>query len=53
MEKLDTRVILVAGDGGWSECFDKKRDLERLSNNTVTYGQTALILLPYFIKLKS
>ncbi len=30
MEKVNTRVILVAGDGGWSEGFDKKQDLERL-----------------------
>lgn len=30
MEEADTRVILVAGDGGWSEGFDKKQDLERL-----------------------
>lgn len=30
MEKANTRVILVAGDGGWSEGFDKKEDLNRL-----------------------
>ncbi|MEB9507359.1 glycerophosphodiester phosphodiesterase family protein [Bacillus anthracis] len=30
MEKVNTRVILVAGDGDWSEGFDKKSDLERL-----------------------
>lgn len=30
MESVGTRVILVAGDGGWSEGFDKKQDLERL-----------------------
>ena len=30
MEDVNTRVILVAGDGGWSEGFDKKQDLKRL-----------------------
>lgn len=30
MEEAGTRVILVAGDGGWSEGFDTPRDLERL-----------------------
>ncbi|WP_100407753.1 glycerophosphodiester phosphodiesterase family protein [Bacillus solitudinis] len=30
MEDDNTRVILVAGDGGWSEGFDKRQDLERL-----------------------
>lgn len=30
MENVGTRVILVAGDGGWSEGFDKEQDLERL-----------------------
>jgi glycerophosphoryl diester phosphodiesterase len=30
MEKADTRVILVAGDGGWSEGFDTKQDMKRL-----------------------
>ncbi|MFS0861938.1 glycerophosphodiester phosphodiesterase family protein [Fredinandcohnia sp. 179-A 10B2 NHS] len=30
MEKANTRVILVAGDGGWSEGFDTEQDLERL-----------------------
>ena len=30
MENVNTRVILVAGDGGWSEGFDKKQDLKRL-----------------------
>lgn len=30
MEKVNTRVILVAGDGGWSEGFDSAQDLERL-----------------------
>lgn len=30
MEKVNTNVILVAGDGGWSEGFDTKEDIERL-----------------------
>ncbi|MBD8499222.1 glycerophosphodiester phosphodiesterase family protein [Paenibacillus arenosi] len=30
MEEANTKVILVAGDGGWSEGFDKELDLERL-----------------------
>ncbi|MFC0469867.1 glycerophosphodiester phosphodiesterase family protein [Halalkalibacter kiskunsagensis] len=30
MEKQDTRVIVVAGDGGWSEGFDSVEDLKRL-----------------------
>nr|WP_282034489.1 glycerophosphodiester phosphodiesterase family protein [Metabacillus indicus] len=30
MESVGTRVILVAGSGGWSEGFDEKQDLERL-----------------------
>lgn len=33
MEKADTRVILVAGDGGWSEGFDHENDLKRLPSN--------------------
>ncbi|MFS0576924.1 glycerophosphodiester phosphodiesterase family protein [Sporosarcina sp. 179-K 3D1 HS] len=33
MEDANTRVILVAGNGGWSEGFDKEQDLERLPNN--------------------
>ncbi|MEC1773617.1 glycerophosphodiester phosphodiesterase family protein [Schinkia azotoformans] len=33
MEEANTRVILVAGDGSWSEGFDKKQDLERLPKN--------------------
>ncbi|TCS95725.1 glycerophosphodiester phosphodiesterase family protein [Hazenella coriacea] len=33
MEDVDTRVIIVAGDGGWSEGFDKEQDLERLPKN--------------------
>ena len=33
MEDVNTRVILVAGDGGWSEGFDNKQDLERLPNH--------------------
>ncbi|MCP1144619.1 glycerophosphodiester phosphodiesterase family protein [Lysinibacillus endophyticus] len=30
MEKVDTRVILVAGKGNWSEGFDQEQDLERI-----------------------
>ncbi|WP_102346639.1 glycerophosphodiester phosphodiesterase family protein [Bacillus sp. Marseille-P3661] len=30
MKNSNTRVILVAGDGGWSEGFDNEQDLERL-----------------------
>ena len=30
MDSINTRVILVAGDGGWSEGFDSLSDLERL-----------------------
>lgn len=33
MEDVNTRVILVAGDGDWSEGFDNKSDLERLPEN--------------------
>ncbi|WNS76252.1 glycerophosphodiester phosphodiesterase family protein [Bacillus sp. DTU_2020_1000418_1_SI_GHA_SEK_038] len=33
MEKVDSRVIIVGGDGGWSEGFDKEKDLERLPKN--------------------
>lgn len=33
MEQVNTRVILVAGDGGWSEGFDTEQDLERLPKN--------------------
>lgn len=33
MDKVDSRVIIVAGDGGWSEGFDKEQDLERLTKN--------------------
>ncbi len=33
MDDANTRVILVAVDGGWSEDFDKKQDLERLPKN--------------------
>lgn len=33
MEKANTRVILVAGDGGWSEGFDHEKDLKRLPKN--------------------
>lgn len=30
MEENGTRVILVAGDGGWSEGFDQTQDVERI-----------------------
>ena len=30
MDSVDTRVIVVAGDGGWSEGFDTQEDLTRL-----------------------
>lgn len=30
MEEKSTRVILVAGDGGWSEGFDQIQDLKRI-----------------------
>ncbi len=30
MEEANTRVIVVAGDGNWSEGFDTKADLQRL-----------------------
>jgi glycerophosphoryl diester phosphodiesterase len=33
MEKVNTRVIVVAGDGGWSEGFDSAEDLERLPSD--------------------
>ncbi|MCM3650775.1 glycerophosphodiester phosphodiesterase family protein [Metabacillus litoralis] len=33
MEKSNTRVIVVAGDGGFSEGFDSANDLERLPAN--------------------
>lgn len=33
MDSVGTRVILVAGDGGWSEGFDTKEDLTRLPDN--------------------
>lgn len=33
MEAVNTRVILVAGDGGWSEGFDSVKDIERLPKN--------------------
>jgi glycerophosphoryl diester phosphodiesterase len=33
MEDANTRVIVVAGDGGWSEGFDSNEDLERLPEN--------------------
>ncbi|MFL6559336.1 MAG: glycerophosphodiester phosphodiesterase family protein [Bacillus sp. (in: firmicutes)] len=33
MDKVNTRVIVVAGDGGWSEGFDSAADLKRLPTN--------------------
>lgn len=33
MDAVDTRVILVAGNGNWSEGFDQVSDLERLPKN--------------------
>ncbi len=33
MERVNTRVILVAGDGGFSEGFDRPEDLKRLPKN--------------------
>ncbi|HWO74520.1 MAG TPA: glycerophosphodiester phosphodiesterase family protein [Bacillus sp. (in: firmicutes)] len=33
MEEAHTRVILVAGDGDWSEGFDREEDLDRLPKN--------------------
>lgn len=33
MDDSNTRVVIVAGDGGWSEGFDQKEDLERLPDN--------------------
>ncbi|RIW38794.1 glycerophosphodiester phosphodiesterase [Bacillus salacetis] len=33
MEAVETRVIIVAGDGTWSEGFDSEKDLETLPSN--------------------
>ncbi|WBL14667.1 glycerophosphodiester phosphodiesterase family protein [Sutcliffiella sp. NC1] len=33
MDAVDTKVILVAGSGNWSEGFDQEKDLERLPKN--------------------
>ncbi|MFL6561170.1 MAG: glycerophosphodiester phosphodiesterase family protein [Bacillus sp. (in: firmicutes)] len=33
MDQVNTRVIVVAGDGGWSEGFDSAADLKRLPSN--------------------
>jgi glycerophosphoryl diester phosphodiesterase len=30
MEKVDTRVVMVAGDGGFSEGFDRVEEFDRL-----------------------
>lgn len=37
MEKVNTRVILVAGDGGFSEGFDKVEDLGRIPERFTGY----------------
>ncbi|WP_316245655.1 hypothetical protein [Robertmurraya massiliosenegalensis] len=33
MESVNSKVVLVVGDGGWSEGFEKAEDLERLPEN--------------------
>jgi len=33
MESVNTKVVLVAGDGGWSEGFDDRSDLERVPDD--------------------
>ncbi|MCP3030812.1 glycerophosphodiester phosphodiesterase [Halobacillus sp. A1] len=33
LDGINTRLVLVAGDGGWSEGFDNEKDLERLPIN--------------------
>lgn len=33
LENVDTRVFIVAGDGGWSEGFDTEEDVKRLPSN--------------------
>ncbi|MGM0899501.1 MAG: glycerophosphodiester phosphodiesterase family protein [Bacillota bacterium] len=33
MESVNTKIVVVAGDGGWSEGFDEKKDLERLPSS--------------------
>ncbi|RHW41760.1 glycerophosphodiester phosphodiesterase [Neobacillus notoginsengisoli] len=33
MEAAETRVVLVAGDGGFSEGFDSKEDVERIASD--------------------
>ncbi|MGD6774353.1 glycerophosphodiester phosphodiesterase family protein [Sutcliffiella horikoshii] len=37
MDKVDTRVIIVAGDGGYSEGFDSVEDMERVQDNFPGY----------------
>ncbi|MGD6779692.1 glycerophosphodiester phosphodiesterase family protein [Sutcliffiella horikoshii] len=37
MEEVDTRVIIVAGDGGYSEGFDSVEDMERVQDNFPGY----------------
>lgn len=33
MESVNTKVVLVSGNGGWSEGFDTKEELKRLPGN--------------------
>jgi glycerophosphoryl diester phosphodiesterase len=33
MENMGTRVIVVAGNGGWTEGFDTVEDMKRLPSN--------------------
>ncbi|WP_226680238.1 glycerophosphodiester phosphodiesterase family protein [Sutcliffiella horikoshii] len=37
MDKVDTRVIIVAGDGGFSDGFDSEEDMERVPDNFSGY----------------
>lgn len=37
MDKVDTRVIIVAGDGGFSEGFDSEEDMERVPDGFSGY----------------
>nr|WP_173915330.1 glycerophosphodiester phosphodiesterase family protein [Halobacillus sp. Marseille-Q1614] len=48
MNRVDTRVILVAGDGSWSEGFDHREDLERLPEeyNGVVWTNRIDIIAP-------
>jgi glycerophosphoryl diester phosphodiesterase len=47
MEKVDTRVVMVAGDGGFSEGFDSIEDLERVPNYFSGYVWTNRIDVVY------